>query len=72
MYYPFFWGTGEGNQEEVVDITKIRLYIWRFLKVDVSGFPAEELLSRYEEAKIIREFEVGVMAEAINRAFGGK
>jgi hypothetical protein len=29
----------------------------------------EELLEKYEEAKIMREFEVGVMQEAIAKAF---
>jgi hypothetical protein len=29
-------------------------------------------MSKYEEALIMREFEVGVMQEAIVKAFGGK
>jgi hypothetical protein len=28
-------------------------------------------MEKYEEAKIIREFEVGIVSEAIIRAFGG-
>jgi hypothetical protein len=29
-------------------------------------------MGKYEEARIMREFEVGVMREAIAGAFGGK
>jgi hypothetical protein len=28
-------------------------------------------MEKYEEAKIIREFEVGIVSDAIIRAFGG-
>jgi hypothetical protein len=37
---------------------------------DVSG-DYDELLDKYEEALVIREFEVGVMLEAITKAFSG-
>jgi hypothetical protein len=40
--------------------------------VDVSTLSADEFLERYEEARIVREFEVGIAQEAIVRAFGGK
>jgi hypothetical protein len=29
-------------------------------------------MEKYEEARIIREFEVGIVSEAIVKAFGGK
>jgi hypothetical protein len=29
-------------------------------------------MNKYEEARIIREFEVGIVSEAIVKAFGGK
>jgi hypothetical protein len=29
-------------------------------------------MEKYEEARIIREFEVGIVNEAIVKAFGGK
>jgi hypothetical protein len=28
-------------------------------------------MGKYEEAKIVREFEVGIVSDAIVRAFGG-
>jgi hypothetical protein len=28
-------------------------------------------MDKYEEAKIVREFEVGIVSDAIVRAFGG-
>jgi hypothetical protein len=31
----------------------------------------EETMARYEEALVMREFEVGVFREAIVQAFGG-
>jgi hypothetical protein len=37
----------------------------------VSGLDYEELMSKYEEACVVRELEVGVMQEAIVKAFGG-
>jgi len=39
---------------------------------DVSNFGIDVLMEKYEEARIVREFEVGVHAEAIARALGGK
>jgi hypothetical protein len=38
----------------------------------VSALVFDKLMEKYEEARIIRDFEVGVMADAIARAFGGK
>jgi hypothetical protein len=32
----------------------------------------DELMEKYEEARIMRELDVGIMQEAIFRAFGGK
>jgi hypothetical protein len=32
----------------------------------------DAFFAKYEEAEIMREFEVGVMQEAISKAFGGK
>jgi hypothetical protein len=32
----------------------------------------DELMEKYEEARIVRDFEVGIMSDAIVRAFGGK
>jgi len=29
-------------------------------------------MEKYEEARIVREFEVGIVSDAIIRAFGGK
>jgi hypothetical protein len=29
-------------------------------------------MEKYEEARIVREFEVGIVYDAIARAFGGK
>jgi hypothetical protein len=29
-------------------------------------------MDKYEEARIVREFEVGIVSDAIIRAFGGK
>jgi len=29
-------------------------------------------MGKYEEARIVREFEVGIVSDAIVRAFGGK
>ena len=31
----------------------------------------DELMAKYEEARVMREFEVGVMQEAVVKAFGG-
>jgi hypothetical protein len=45
------------------------LFITRFLGVDISGSTAEELRERYEEAQVMREYEVGVVQEAVVRAF---
>jgi hypothetical protein len=39
---------------------------------DVSALTFDELMTRYEEARIVREFEVGIMSDAIVKAFGGK
>ena len=32
----------------------------------------DELMGKYEEALVIREFDVGIMRDAIVQAFGGK
>jgi hypothetical protein len=39
---------------------------------EVSELGFEDLMEKYEEARVIREFEVGIMCDAITRAFGGK
>jgi len=31
----------------------------------------DKLMEKYEEARIVREFEVGIMSDAIAKAFGG-
>ena len=38
---------------------------------DVSFLSVDALMQKYEEARIMREFDVGVMQEAIVRALGG-
>lgn len=38
---------------------------------DTGGADFDTLMAKYEEARVMREFEVGVMQEAIVRAFGG-
>jgi hypothetical protein len=38
----------------------------------VSGLGFDELMDKYEEARAMREFEVGVTQEAIVRAFEGE
>jgi hypothetical protein len=47
-----------------------RLFIKRFLGEDAGGIDLDTLLEKYEEARIMREFEVGVVQEAIAKAFG--
>ena len=47
----------------------MRLYIRRFLGVDVSGYTMERTLELFQEAQLARELEVGVAAEAIARVF---
>jgi len=32
----------------------------------------DELMEKYEEARVMREFEVGIVSDAIVKAFGGK
>jgi len=44
----------------------------RFLGEDVSNLGFDELMNKYEEALVIREFEIGITKEAIVLAFGGK
>jgi len=39
---------------------------------DVSDLGFDKLMEKYEEARIVREFEVGIVSDAIVRAFGGK
>jgi hypothetical protein len=39
---------------------------------DVSGLGFDELMDKYEEAFVIREFEVDITREAIVLALGGK
>jgi hypothetical protein len=50
----------------------VRLYVRRFLGEDVSGLGFDALMGKYEEARVVRDFEVGVVQSAIVRAFGGK
>jgi hypothetical protein len=50
----------------------MRVYIRRYLGEDVSGKTLDEMLDRFEEAKLVRDLDVGVMAEAIVRAFEKK
>ena len=38
---------------------------------DVSFLSIDALMRKYEEARIMREFDVGVMQEAIVKALGG-
>ena len=47
------------------------MFIKRFLGEDVSFLSVDALMQKYEEARIMREFDVGVMQEAIVRALGG-
>ena len=39
--------------------------------MDVSGLGFDELMVKYEEALVMREFEVGIFHDAIVKAFGG-
>lgn len=39
--------------------------------MDVSTLDFDKLVAMYEEAKVVREFEVGIMQEAIVNAFKG-
>jgi hypothetical protein len=48
------------------------LFIRRFLGEDVSGLGFDNLMEKYEEARIVRDFEVGIVRDAIVQAFGGK
>jgi hypothetical protein len=57
-----------GKKEKTVDI--VRLFIRRFPGGDVSALDFDGLEAKYEEARIMREFEVGVMRKAIAKAFG--
>jgi len=47
------------------------LFIRRFLGEDVSGLGFDKLMEKYEEARVVREFEVGIVQDAIARTFGG-
>jgi len=40
--------------------------------VDVSGVGFDELMVKYEEALVMREFEIDALREAIIQAFGGR
>jgi hypothetical protein len=62
---------GSPQKEAVNGFARIRLFVRRFLGEDVSGLPVSELYAKYEEARIMREFEVEVMREAIVKAFNG-
>jgi hypothetical protein len=67
---PFFRGRHHGTHEEAVNnIGRIRLFIRRFLGEDVSGADFDGLMDKYEEARVMREFEAGVVQEAAVRAF---
>jgi hypothetical protein len=50
----------------------MRLFIRRFLGEDVAGLDFDALMEKYNEAKIVRGFEVGVVQEAIANAFSKK
>jgi hypothetical protein len=47
------------------------LFVRRFLGEDVTNLGFDKLMEKYEEARIIREFEVGVVSDAVIQAFGG-
>jgi hypothetical protein len=53
-------------------LTRTRLFVRRVLGEDVSNLTCGELAEKYEEARVVREFEVGIMQEAIVKALGGK
>ena len=42
----------------------------RFLGEDISSLPLHEAARKLKEAEIVREFEVGVLVEAIGKLFG--
>ena len=42
----------------------------RFLGEDISSLPMNESARKFREAEIIREFEVGILMEAIGKVFG--
>lgn len=52
-------------------MSRARLFIRRFLGEDVAALDIDALFAKYEEAKVMREFEVGIVREAIVSAFGG-
>jgi hypothetical protein len=72
----FFRLGRRGRKEKTVDI--VRLFIRRFPGRDVSALDFDRLEAKYEEARVMREFEAGVMREfgagvmreAIAKAFG--
>jgi hypothetical protein len=39
---------------------------------DVSSLGFDDLMTKYEEARIMRDFDIGVTQEAIVRAFDGE
>jgi hypothetical protein len=49
----------------------MRLFIRRFLGEDVSSLGFDALADKLEEASIMKEFEIGIIREAIVQAFGG-
>jgi hypothetical protein len=44
----------------------------RFLGEDVSALSYDLVLEKFEEARVMRDFEVGVIQEAVAKAFGAK
>jgi hypothetical protein len=50
-------------------VARVRLFVKRFLGEDVGGLGFDALMGKYEEARVMREFEVGVAQEAIAKAF---
>mgnify|MGYP001374680845 CR=1 FL=1 len=46
-----------------------RVYVKRFLGEDIAGLGVDEARAKVAEAEVMRNLEVGVIAEAITLAF---
>lgn len=50
----------------------MKLFVKRFLGIDINNSELGEALELYEEAKVAREFEVELIAEGVALAINGK
>ena len=49
----------------------MRAYVREYTGIDIDALDYDAALTAYEEAKFVRELRVGVVQEAIVRAFKG-